>query len=132
MTGWPHGAPRVGQRARISREIRERDIALFTDITGDRNPLHSDPTFAAAGGFDRPILHGLCTYGFTGRALLHALCDADPSRFTSMYGRFSHPVWPGQTLTTSIWHDDVTGGASFRTTTDDGTVVIDRGRCRFT
>ena len=57
------------------------DQALVYRLSGDRNPLHSDPTFAAMGGFDRPILHGLCTYGFTGRALLHTLCGSEPARF---------------------------------------------------
>ena len=65
------------------------DQALLYRLSGDRNPLHSDPKFAAMAGFDRPILHGLCTYGFTGRALLHALCGGDPARFRSMEGRFS-------------------------------------------
>ena len=101
--------------------------ALIYRLSGDRNPLHVDPKFAARGGFDRPILHGLCTYGVTGRALLHALCGADPARFGSMYGRFSRPVWPGDTLTISIWETG-DGAALFQTTRPDGTVVIDRGR----
>ena len=105
--------------------------ALLYRLCGDRNPLHSDPSFAALAGFERPILHGLCTYGFTGRALLHSLCDSDPSRMRSMYGRFTKPVVPGQTLVVSMWRDGDAGGASFRTTTDDGTVVVDRGRCTF-
>ncbi len=101
--------------------------ALIYRLSGDRNPLHVDPKFAARGGFDRPILHGLCTYGVTGRALLHALCGSDPAGFGSMYGRFSRPVWPGDTLTVSIW--EAAGGAAlFQTTRPDGTVVIDRGR----
>jgi acyl dehydratase len=102
--------------------------ALVYRLSGDRNPLHVDPKFAARGGFDRPILHGLCTYGVTGRALLHALCDSDPARFGSMSGRFSRPVWPGEALTVSVWRPDGDGTALFQTTKDDGTVVIDRGR----
>jgi acyl dehydratase len=102
--------------------------ALVYRLSGDRNPLHVDPKFAARGGFDRPILHGLCTYGVTGRALLHVLCDSDPGRFQSMSGRFSRPVWPGESLTISVWRQDGSGTALFQTTKDDGTVVIDRGR----
>ena len=64
-----------------------------------RNPLHVDPKFAARGGFSQPILHGLCTYGVTGRALLQVLCDYDPARFGAMSaGRFSRPVLPGEPL----------------------------------
>jgi acyl dehydratase len=103
--------------------------ALLYRLSGDRNPLHADPKFAARGGFARPILHGLCTYGFTGRALLHALCDGDPARFGSMSGRFSHPVLPGDSLVVSIWLPESGGEpALFQTATEDGTVVIDRGR----
>ncbi len=103
------------------------DQALLYRLSGDRNPLHSDPTFAAMGGFDRPILHGLCTYGFTGRALLHARCDSDPARFAGMEGRFSSPVMPGETLTVQIW-DEGDGSSLFRTLGDDGRVVLDSGR----
>jgi len=102
--------------------------ALVYRLSGDRNPLHVDPKFAARGGFDRPILHGLCTYGVTGRALLHVLCDSEPARFRSMSGRFSRPVWPGEALTVSVWQPDGSDTALFQTTKDDGTVVIDRGR----
>ncbi|MCG5215038.1 MaoC/PaaZ C-terminal domain-containing protein [Streptosporangium soli] len=104
--------------------------ALLYRLSGDRNPLHADPVFAGRAGFPRPILHGLCTYGVTGRALLHALAGSDPARFTSMSGRFSSPVLPGESLTVSIWVDGAT--ALFRTAKDDGTVVIDRGRAAFT
>ena len=101
--------------------------ALVYRLSGDRNPLHADPKFAARGGFSKPILHGLCTYGVTGRALLHALCGSDPARFGSMSGRFSRPVFPGETLTVSIWRDG-DGSALFQTANQDGAVVIDRGR----
>ena len=110
--------------------------ALIYRLSGDRNPLHADPAFAARGGFARPILHGLCTYGVTGRALLHALCGSDPARFAAMSGRFTRPVLPGDSLTTSIWVTDPGGKAGdgqalFQTATQDGTVVIDRGTARF-
>ncbi|MDP3893357.1 MaoC family dehydratase [Nocardioides sp.] len=77
--------------------------ALLYRLSGDRNPLHSDPAFARRGGWDRPILHGLCTFGFVGRALLHGAAGSDPARFRAMSARFSAPVLPGDTLTTSIW-----------------------------
>ena len=102
------------------------DQALIYRLSGDRNPLHSDPQFAALAGFDRPILHGLCTYGFTGRALLHTLCDGDAGRFRAMEGRFSSPVFPGEALTIAMWADD--GGAVFQTRGEDGRVVLDSGR----
>jgi acyl dehydratase len=106
------------------------DQALIYRLSGDRNPLHSDPQFAALAGFDRPILHGLCTFGFTGRALLHTLCDSDPARFRAMDGRFSSPVFPGESLTVNMWVDG--GEAVFQTTGDDGRVVLDAGKCEFT
>jgi acyl dehydratase len=106
--------------------------ALVYRLSGDRNPLHVDPKFAARGGFERPILHGLCTYGVTGRALLHALCGSDPARFRAMSGRFSHPVYPGESLVISMWlSDDASDEALFQTATENGTIVIDRGRMRF-
>ena len=100
------------------------DQALLYRLNGDRNPLHSDPTFAAAAGFDKPILHGLCTYGFTGRALLHALCDSDPARFGGMGGRFKSPVVPGETLEVHAWEED--GRVMFQTRVGDR-VVFDNG-----
>jgi acyl dehydratase len=102
------------------------DQALLYRLNGDRNPLHSDPQFAADGGFGTPILHGLCTYGFTGRALLHGLCDGDPARFGSMDARFTSPVMPGEALTVRMWRTD--DGAQFRTHGSDGRVVLDAGR----
>ena len=107
------------------------DQALVYRLSGDRNPLHSDPAFAAMGGFDRPILHGLCTYGFTGRALLHTLCGSDPARFQHVEGRFSSPVLPGDALTINMW-DTGAGEAVFTTSKQDGTVVIDQGALRYT
>jgi acyl dehydratase len=102
------------------------DQALLYRLSGDRNPLHSDPSFAKLAGFQTPILHGLCTYGFTGRALLHTLCGSDPARFKGMDARFSKPVYPGDTLTVKMWNDG-DGRAIFQSVTQEGTVVIDGG-----
>jgi len=112
---------------RVVLETRPEQ-ALIYRLSGDRNPLHVDPKFAARGGFSQPILHGLCTYGVTGRALLHTLCGSDPARFKYMYGRFSRPVLPGEALTVSIWLAGDDKDALFQTTRPDGVVVIDRGR----
>jgi acyl dehydratase len=106
------------------------DQALLYRLSGDRNPLHSDPAFAAMGGFDRPILHGLCSYGFTGRALLHTLCGSDPARFQHIEARFAAPVLPGDALTVSMWETG-DGEALFATARQDGTVVIDQGLLRY-
>ncbi len=107
------------------------DQALLYRLCGDRNPLHSDKQFSDVGGFPKPILHGLCTYGFTGRALLHTLCDSDPARFTAMEARFSSPVLPGEKLTIRMW-DSGDGEALFQTAGGDGRVVIDNGAVQFT
>lgn len=104
------------------------DQALLYRLSGDRNPLHTDPAFAAMGGFDRPILHGLCSYGFTGRALLHTLCDSDSSRFEHIEARFASPVLPGEALTVSMWQISPTD-AVFVTSVADR-AVIDQGLFR--
>jgi acyl dehydratase len=105
------------------------DQALLYRLSGDRNPLHSDPEFAKMAGFPKPILHGLCTYGFTGRALLHSLCDSDPARFKSMEGRFSKPVFPGEALTVRMWVDGKE--CIFQTVNPTGEVVLDQGKMTF-
>lgn len=112
----------------ITYQTRE-DQALLYRLSGDKNPLHSDKQFSDAGGFPRPILHGLCTYGFTGRALLHGLCDGDPARFKAMDGRFSSPVLPGEALTVEMWVDG--SSAVFQTKGGDGRVVISNGGFEF-
>jgi acyl dehydratase len=79
--------------------------ALLYRMCGDRNPLHSDPEFAAAAGFPRPILHGLCTYGMTCKAMTDALLDGDASRIGSYGARFAGVVFPGETLKVSVWKE---------------------------
>lgn len=103
------------------------DQALLYRLCGDHNPLHSDPAFARRAGFERPILHGLCTYGFTGRALVHTVASGDATGLRRMDARFASPVLPGDTLHVDVWR---TGDeALFRTRKDDGTVVLTNGRC---
>jgi acyl dehydratase len=99
------------------------DQALLYRLSGDTNPLHSDPALATKAGFARPILHGLCTFGFVGRAIL-ALADGEPARFRSMKARFSAPVVPGDTLTTEFWAEGST--LLFRTRVGDR-LVLDGG-----
>lgn len=135
--GWggdrgPSGPQNVPPDSAPDREVTYQtspDQALLYRLNGDRNPLHSDPSFAAAGGFDRPILHGLCSYGFTGRALLHALCGSDPARFHHIEARFASPVLPGEALTVRAWETG-DGEAVFTTSVGDR-VVIDQGLLRF-
>jgi acyl dehydratase len=102
--------------------------ALLYRLSGDRNPLHSDPNAAVAAGFTRPILHGLCTYGYAGRALLDAVCDGDPGRFGSLSARFAAPVYPGQRLTVTMWM--TRDGAMFIAVSEAG-LVLDRGVFEF-
>ena len=107
------------------------DQALLYRLNGDRNPLHSDPNHpaVAAGVFPRPILHGLCTYGFTGRALLNTFCGGDADRFKHIEGRFASPVFPGDALTVKMWNSGA-GEALFETWVGDRK-VIDQGLVRF-
>jgi acyl dehydratase len=103
--------------------------ALLYRLSGDMNALHADPDIARAVGFDRPILHGLCTYGIAGRALLGALADHRPERLRRLDVRFSAPTLPGDTITTSIWHEG-DGHAAFRCSVEArGVTVINNGYC---
>ncbi len=80
--------------------------ALLYRLSGDYNPLHADPKFAADAGFTRPILHGLCTYGYAGRAVIRGACGGDGGRLAMLRGQFSNPVFPGDVLIVRGWHED--------------------------
>jgi acyl dehydratase len=79
--------------------------AAIYRLLGDYNPLHIDPEFAAMAGYDRPIIHGLCTFGFVGRAVLRTYCENDPAKCKSIKVRFSRPAWPGDTIVTQMWKE---------------------------
>ncbi|MEI2385289.1 MaoC/PaaZ C-terminal domain-containing protein [Breoghania sp. JC706] len=100
--------------------------ALWYRWNGDENPLHLAPAVAAKAGFERPILHGLCTLGIAAHGLVSRLCDGDPARFRGLQARFTATVTPGERLRTEIWRD-----GSFRTVAvERGVVVIGNGLAR--
>jgi acyl dehydratase len=107
------------------------EMALVYRLSGDVNPLHVDPDFAKAAGFARPILHGLATFGVAGHALLKSACGYAPERLTAMAGRFSAPVYAGETIRTEIWRDGAV--LSFRARVVERDVVaISNGRAEIT
>lgn len=107
------GGERPPRAKRISTPERDPDFearemvpltqALLYRLSGDYNPLHADPAFAAEAGFDKPILHGLCTFGYAGRAVLNRVCGGDPERLAALQGQFSALVFPGDTLIIRGW-----------------------------
>lgn len=122
----PHAMP---DRApdRVFEQKTLPQMALIYRLSGDMNPLHADPEVAAKGGFDKPILHGLGTYGVGGRALLEGICESDPARLKSFDVRFTSPVFPGETIRTELWRDGSV--VSLRATAvERGKVVMDNGR----
>ncbi len=90
---------------RFEQPTTPEQAALYRIAGGDYNPLHIDPSMAARTPFERPILHGLCTYGFVGRAVVAHACDGDPGRLTTLQGQFRKPVWPGDTLVVEGWRE---------------------------
>jgi acyl dehydratase len=98
------------------------EMALLYRLSADRNPLHVDPEIAKAAGYPRPVLHGLGTFGVVGHALLRSICDYDPVRVRSFAGRFSSPVFPGETIRTEMWRDG--NVVSFRALVPARNVVV--------
>jgi acyl dehydratase len=90
-----------------------RQLALIYRLSGDLNPLHADPAAARRAGYDQPILHGLATYGIAGHALMATLCEYEPERVIALEGRFSAPVFPGETIRVAVWREWA-GRAAFR------------------
>ncbi|HET9379927.1 MAG TPA: MaoC/PaaZ C-terminal domain-containing protein [Streptomyces sp.] len=97
-------APSGEPDATVLRPVRP-DQALLYRLTGDDNPLHADPEFARAAGFDRPVLHGLCTYGMTLKAVVDTLLGGETNRVRAYDARFTGVVYPGETLRVRMWND---------------------------
>ena len=123
----PHLIPERKSDDEFSADT-EPNQALIYRLSGDRNPLHSDPEIAKAAGFDVPILHGLCTYGTACRTIISNVCDYDSTLVEEFNVRFSSPVYPGEKISTEIWKDD--NVISFRCWVRDRNVmVLNNGRC---
>lgn len=129
---------RPGGPARRSMPARTADLtvpfetqpeqALLYRLNGDRNPLHADPAVARRGGFPRPILHGLCSYGVAGWLILERFCNWDESRIAELGVRFAAPVYPGETILFEFWEDGAI--ISFRgRVAERNVIVLDGGHC---
>jgi acyl dehydratase len=122
----PHPIPERAPDAVCDLGTRP-EAALIYRLSGDRNPLHAEPAVAKAAGFERPILHGLATFGVAGHAVLKAMCGYDPDKLAAFSCRFSGPVFPGETIRTEMWRDGAV--VSFRSRVIERDVVaINNGR----
>ena len=127
----PYQTTRTGDPDIVVSLPTRTDQALLYRLSGDYNPLHADPAIAAGAGFEAPILHGLCTYGVVGRAVLGALCANDPARLKRLDCRFSSPVFPGETIVTEFWVERP-GVAAFRASVQErGVVVLTNGLAEY-
>ncbi|HEX6704672.1 MAG TPA: MaoC/PaaZ C-terminal domain-containing protein [Albitalea sp.] len=132
----PHPVPADRPADHVVEHPTRPEQALLYRLSGDLNPLHADPAVAQAAGFAQPILHGLCSYGIAGLAVLAALCGHEPRRLKRLDLRFANPVFPGETLVTEIWRLDA-GRAALRVRVPARAdakrqVVLDHGLAEFT
>ena len=124
----PHQVPGRAPDKEVALPTTLNQAALYRISIGETNPLHIDPEFARQVGFEKPILHGLCTYGVACRAVMQACCGNDPERIRSLDVRFAAPFYPGETLVTRIWEDGEV--ISFEClSAERGVTVFKNGRC---
>lgn len=113
----------------VAYQTQPEQGALYR-LSGDRVALHIDPEFAKKAGYEKPFMHGLCTYGFVGRAILHGLCGGDPARFKSMTGRFAGTAQFEDQIITKFWHDGP-GVAVCQVEDQNGNVVLSQARATY-
>ncbi|MDE1938258.1 MAG: MaoC family dehydratase N-terminal domain-containing protein [Alphaproteobacteria bacterium] len=123
----PHTLPTRAPDLEVSCDTRP-DQAFLYALSGDRNPLHRDPSIAKMAGYPRPILHGLCTYGTACRAVISSVCKYDAKKITGFDARFSAPVFPGETIVTEMWVDGSVVSFRCRLKERDA-VVLNNGKC---
>jgi acyl dehydratase len=126
----PHQIPERSPDLRISLSTR-REQALIYRLSGDYNPLHADPAVAAEAGLPRPILHGLCTFGVAGRAVLQGFCGNDPARMRRLDGRFTAPVYPGDQLDVWLWRQDDAHASYQVRVAERNAIVLNNGYAEF-
>lgn len=114
----------------VVEDVTRPEQGAIYRLSGDRNPIHIDPDFAQMAGFERPFVHGLCTYGFVGRAILKALCGGDPARFVSLEARFADQVYFGDSVITKMWITQP-GEAIIQAVTQNGNVVLSQARATY-
>jgi len=128
--GTPHFTPNRPPDAVFEQQTLPQ-AALLYRLNGDMNPLHADPDVAARAGFDRPILHGLATFGMAARAIVMNLCNGHASRLQRLRARFRAPVYPGDLLRTEMWREG--GDVDFRTSVvNRSCLVLEDGRAGLT
>jgi len=114
----------------VVEDVTRPEQGAIYRLSGDRNPIHIDPDFAKMAGFEKPFVHGLCTYGFVGRAILKALCGGDPTRFLHFEARFADQVYFGDTIITKMWKTG-DGEAIVQAETQKGNVVLSQARAKY-
>jgi acyl dehydratase len=114
----------------VVEDVTRPEQGAIYRLSGDRNPIHIDPDFAKMAGFDKPFVHGLCTYGFVGRAILKALCGGDPARFLHFEARFADQVYFGDAIITKIWKTG-DGEAIVQAESQKGNVVLSQARAKY-
>ena len=114
----------------VVEDVTRPEQGAIYRLSGDRNPIHIDPDCAKMAGFEKPFVHGLCTYGFVGRAILKALCGGDPTRFLHFEARFADQVYFGDTIITKMWKTG-DGEAIVQAETQKGNVVLSQARAKY-